>query len=565
MSDNLVKLPSYFNSFQSPIDGVALPEKMAYPFYYEPHPLAIIASKELQEYLHTQTDWEHNFGLSEGSPGLVIGKMFGILVVKSQEGELGYLCAFSGKLAGHNQHNKFVPPVFDILLEDGFYRKGEAIVSEINQRIELLEKNPSLLSAKNELNEARKNATAEFSELKKINKQNKETRSKKRLELEEKYTDEALSERLQELNNQSIFDSYRLKDLTREWKEKIALLESQLEVFKIEIEALKEERKIKSSTLQNEIFDQYYFYNKALEKRSLGDIFKPTLEGKPTAGAGECAAPKLFQYAFLNQLEPIAMAEFWWGQSPKSEIRIHGHYYPACRGKCEPILGHMLLGMDLEPNPMLTNPAEGKEIEVVWEDEHLVVVNKPAEFLSVPGKNISDSVLTRLQQMYPDATGPLMVHRLDMSTSGILIAAKTTESYRHLQRQFIKRIVKKRYVALLEGTIEGEEGLIDLPLRVDLDDRPRQMVCYEHGKPAQTKWKVVERKAGRTKIQFYPITGRTHQLRVHAAHPRGLNTPIVGDDLYGTRSSRLHLHAEWIEFRHPITQEFMNILVPSEF
>jgi tRNA pseudouridine32 synthase/23S rRNA pseudouridine746 synthase len=225
----------------------------------------------------------------------------------------------------------------------------------------------------------------------------------------------------------------------------------------------------------------------------------------------------------------------------------------------------MLQGMNIAENPMLTNPAEGKELSIVWEDEHLVIINKPAEFLSVPGKNIDDSVLSRLQVLYPDATGPLVVHRLDMSTSGLLIAAKTLAVHKQLQRQFIKRVVKKRYVALLEGILEEDEGFIDLPMRVDLEDRPRQLVCYEHGKPAQTKWKVIERKDGRTKIHFFPITGRTHQLRVHAAHPKGLNTPIVGDDLYGTRSTRLHLHAEWIEFRHPITHEFMAVELEGEF
>ncbi|MEZ4800064.1 MAG: RluA family pseudouridine synthase [Flavobacteriales bacterium] len=346
---------------------------------------------------------------------------------------------------------------------------------------------------------------------------------------------------------------------------KIEQLESVVSHFQNEIEILKEERKTRSANLQNEIFDQYFFYNKALEKKSLGDIFKFTPEGRPTAGAGECAAPKLLQHAFIHGLEPIAMAEFWWGQSPKSEIRIHGHYYPACKGKCEPILGHMLVGMNVEPNPMLNNPAEGKELEIVWEDDVMVVVNKPAEFLSVPGKNINDSVLERLKTLYPNATGPLLVHRLDMSTSGILIAGKTEAVYKHLQRQFIKRSVKKRYVALLEGIVEGEEGMIDLPMRVDLGDRPRQMVCYEYGKPARTKWKVIERKEGKTKVQFYPITGRTHQLRVHAAHPLGLNTPIVGDDLYGKRSNRLHLHAEWIEFYHPISNKIMSIRVPSDF
>lgn len=565
MNPKSSKPTAFFNRFRTSVEGIDLPEQFNYPMCYDPHPIAEIAAMELQDYLKTQSDWEHNFGLEEGRDGLVIGKMFGVLVVKNQENELGYICAFSGKLAGHNQHEKFVPPVFDILLEDGFFKKGEAIVSEINQRIEALEKSSEFIDAIKKLDDAKTNSLIEIEAQKRFNKEQKKARDHQRKEFEQQYTGEALLSKLLELNKQSIHESYRLKDLAREWKDRIAQLELKLNHIKQEIDVLKEERKTRSSRLQNEIFEQYYFFNKNLEKRSLGDIFKNTPEGRPTAGAGECAAPKLLQFAFLHHLEPIAMAEFWWGQSPKSEIRIHAHYYPACKGKCEPILGHMLVGMNVEKNPMLNNPAEGKELEIVWEDETVVVVNKPAEFLSVPGKNITDSVLERLKALYPEATGPLLVHRLDMSTSGILIAGKTEEAYKHLQRQFIKKSIKKRYVALLNGTIEQDEGMIDLPLRVDLDDRPRQMVCYEYGKPARTKWKVIERVDGKTKVQFYPITGRTHQLRVHAAHPLGLNTPIVGDDLYGKRADRLHLHAEWIEFYHPITNKIISVRVAADF
>jgi tRNA pseudouridine32 synthase/23S rRNA pseudouridine746 synthase len=286
---------------------------------------------------------------------------------------------------------------------------------------------------------------------------------------------------------------------------------------------------------------------------------------KPPAGSGECAAPKLLQHAYLNKLTPICLAEFWWGQAPKSEIRLHKQFYPACKSKCEPILGHMLEGLTVDPNPMLDNPAEGKSLSIVYDDESIVVINKPAEFLSVPGKNIYDSVYARVLELYPTATGPLIVHRLDMSTSGLLIVAKNKEAHQQLQRQFIKRNVKKRYVALLAGVIQEDEGVIDLPLRVDLDDRPRQLVCYEHGKNAVTHWKVIKRSNTQTLIHFYPITGRTHQLRVHAAHSLGLNAPIVGDDLYGTKADRLHLHAEWIQVNHPVTHKKIQFQVDPEF
>jgi tRNA pseudouridine32 synthase/23S rRNA pseudouridine746 synthase len=557
--------PAHLNYFQSPVEGVALPSRFSYPFHYVPNEIALIAARELQDYLQTQTDWEHDFGMETSQDDLIIGKMFGVLVVKNQQGDLGYLCAVSGRLAGQNLHEKFVPPVFDILVQDGFFRKGEAIISEINGRIYALEKQPDFLAATQQLYEAVNQSEVEIAACTLHNKQQKENRHAKRQQLEAEFTGGELEAQLKKLNNESINDHYLLKQLRKQLSAEVERLKSDVAIFQAEIDTLKEERKNRSAALQDAIFDQFYFVTKDLEKRSVGDIFKHTAEGRPTAGAGECAAPKLFQYAFLHQLQPIALAEFWWGQSPKTEIRIHGHYYPACRGKCEPILGHMLQGMDIEENPLLKNPAEGKDLTIVWEDEHLVIINKPQEFLSVPGKQVQDSVLTRLQALYPEAPELMVVHRLDMSTSGILIASKTMDIYKELQRQFAEREVKKRYVALLEGIITDNAGWIDLPLRVDLDDRPRQMVCYEHGKPAQTRWKVIERKDDRTKVYFFPVTGRTHQLRVHAAHPLGLNTPMVGDDLYGQRSARLHLHAERVEFKHPVSGKMIAVEVPAEF
>jgi len=503
--------------------------------------------------------------MEPGNDGEIIGKMFGVLVVKTASGQLGYLCAVSGKLAGHNQHEQFVPPVFDILPEDGFFRKGEAVITDLNRRLEESMQAPDFVHLKTQLAEAKRQSSEELAALKSQHDRRKATRDEQRITLASLTNASEREKHMVALGNERIADHYQLKQIKKAWKERITELENQLLPFREAIDQLREERKQRSAALQNDIFDQFHFVNKALEKRSVGDIFKETPEGRPVAGAGECAAPKLFQYAFLNHLEPIALAEFWWGQSPKTEVRIHGHYYPACRGKCEPILGHMLQGIAMEENPLKDNPAEGKELHIVWEDEHMVIINKPHEFLTVPGKRIHDSVLARLRERYPEATGPIIVHRLDMSTSGLLLAAKSLESYINLQSQFIKREVKKRYVAILEGTVESNEGLIDLPLRVDLDDRPRQLVCYEYGKPAQTRWEVVERKDGRTRVYFYPLTGRTHQLRVHAAHALGLQVPIVGDDLYGKRSTRLHLHAERIEFHHPVSGETMTVEVPAEF
>jgi len=259
------------------------------------------------------------------------------------------------------------------------------------------------------------------------------------------------------------------------------------------------------------------------------------------------------------------MAEFWWGQSPNKEIRKHQQFYPSCQGKCKPILTHMLTGIEMDTNPMLRNPAIGKELEIIFEDEKLIVVYKPEEFLSVPGIHIQDSVYARIKQQVKNIAGPIIVHRLDMSTSGLLVLAKNKKAHKNLQSQFINKTVRKRYTALLDGIVIDNKGTINLPLRVDLDDRPRQLVCFEHGKPAETKWEVIERKNGKTKIHFYPISGRTHQLRVHASHKLGLNIPIIGDDLYGKKSNRLHLHADTLEFIHPTTKQKMIFHKKADF
>lgn len=552
--------------FKSDTNAYTLPERFTFPFYYEPHGISELAAKELQQYLEQQTDWEHNFGLEKNQEGLVIGKMFGVLVVKNQQNEIGYLAAFSGKLAGQNHHSLFVPPVFDMLTEEGFFKREEVILNQINAEIEKLENTSDFISLEKLLTEETNRFNNELEEYKKrIKASKKERKSQREKAVADGISESELEILLEELRKESLKQAYFLKDFTRQWEIRLEEIQQKVAVFTDRIYFLKEDRKNKSNALQQQLFEQYSFLNAKGQTKSLFEIFKNTVQGKPPAAAGECAAPKLLQYAFLNHLEPICMAEFWWGQSPKSEIRKHGHFYPACRGKCEPILGHMLEGLDVDENPMLINPADGVEIETVYEDDYFAIVNKPAEFLSVPGINIQDSVYERMKLKYPSATGPLIVHRLDMSTSGLMVIAKDKDTHKTLQSQFIKRTVKKRYTALLNGLVQMDEGEIDLPLRVDLEDRPRQLVCYEYGKPAKTQWKVVTRNNNQTKIHFWPITGRTHQLRVHASHSLGLDCPIVGDDLYGTKADRLHLHAEWIEFKHPITRDIITFEVPSEF
>lgn len=562
---NRSSLPTLFTAFRSAISSIELPEKFTFPFYYEPHPLALIAAKELQEHLLTQTDWTHNFGSDDNKQDNAIGKMFGVLVVKDQSGTLGYLSAFSGKLAESNQHPGFVPPLFDMLNEGSFFLTGMDILNQINDQIEQLERAPALEQARQALAQTQDEATEKVegfrAQMKAAKKARKVNRENARITMEAKEF-VAFNETLRQ---ESLQHQFYFKDLVKHWTERVAQAQEQHDHYQSEIDKLKEERKNRSNALQQLLFAEYRFLNQAGETRSLQDIFKHTALKKPPAGAGECAAPKLLQYAFEHQLQPVTMAEFWWGQSPKSEVRKHGNFYPACRGKCEPILGHMLAGMVLDDNPMLSNRNQVQDIPVVYEDEHLLLINKPPEFLSVPGRHVQDSIQWRMKQKYPEATGPMVAHRLDMSTSGLMIIAKTMEVYKFLQRHFMKRTVSKRYEALLDGIVAEDEGTIDLPLRLDIDDRPRQMVCYEHGKAARTHWKVIDRKDGKTRVHFFPITGRTHQLRVHAAHTLGLNAPIIGDDLYGQIGTRLHLHAAAITFKHPVTKEMVSFEVAADF
>ena len=555
---------NYFQKFKAPISEIKLPEKFTFPFYYKPHPLAKIATREVQEYLENQTDFKHNFGLSEDNTTLPIGKMFGVLVVKNSKNEIGYLTAFSGKLADKSLPDKFVPPVFNMRSYGSFYLKGEEEITEMNHQLSFLEQNENYIHLKNSLQNITKSINDDLEkEKEKLKRYKKERKARKKTGKSTlNKSDFKLLEK--KLIQESFNNQFYYKELEEYYKNKVARKRKELAAFDDEVASIKKERKEKSNYLQQTLFSKYAFLNHKKESRSLLDIFNnPAI--KPPAGSGDCSAQKLLQHAFLNDLTPICMAEFWWGISPNSAIRKHKNFYPACQGRCKPILTHMLGGIEMDENLLLENLAENQELEIVYEDNVLLIVNKPSEFLSVPGKNISDSVYTRIKEKYPKATGPLIVHRIDMSTSGILLLTKTKEAHKVLQSQFIKRTIKKRYVALLDGDLTESSGTIKLPLRVDLDDRPRQLVDFEYGKNAETNWQIIKKENGKTKVYFYPITGRTHQLRVHAAHKDGLNTPIVGDDLYGKKENRLHLHAEFIEFSHPETNKIMSFTIAADF
>lgn len=553
---------TYFS--EEDLKGVSLPKRFTFPFFYEPHLLSQIAANELQCFIKNKTDLDHNFGLEEGKEGMATGKMFGVLVVQDNEGRVGYLSAFSGKLAGSNNHERFVPPVFDMLTEDSFFLRKVQIVNQLNRQVEEIENNKDYIRLKAKLDKILKTSVQEIAERKESNRARKQERKNYRETMRSLLSKEDYEKVEGDLIKESVSDKKGLLALTAHWQVGKELVERELQGFETTIEELRKQRKERSGALQQELFDEYFFLNKEGQKKSLGAIFSETVFGKPPAAAGECATPKLLQYAFLHNLKPLSMAEFWWGASPKSEVRKHKHFYPACTGKCEPILKHMLKGVELDENPFLQNQGADKKFEIVYEDESFVVVNKPAGMLSVPGINIRDSVIARLKSMLNDVE-PLVIHRLDMATSGLLVVAKTPEAHKHIQRQFLNRKVIKRYTAVLSKVIKADEGEINLPLRGNLDDRPRQLVCYEFGKKSVTRFKVIHRDEKFTRIHFWPLTGRTHQLRMHAAHELGLDAAIVGDDLYGTSAERLYLHAAYLEFMHPVTKETMTFEEQEDF
>ena len=529
--------------FPSDISQIALPDKFTNPFNYTPHPLSLLAVRELVEYIERKKEW---------SKELLRGKMFGVLVIETLDGEVGYLTAFSGNLDAKNNHPYFVPPIYDMLQPDGLFKIEEQTISNINTQIKELESAPTYTQLQEQISAARLNSKQQIEEAKKILKEAKQTRERTRQEF-------VSPEVLVQMVKDSQFQKAELKRLERSLKCEIEEMEESLATLTNKIDILKQERKQRSADLQKELFNSFQILNGYGQSIGLHTLFEQILQKQPPAGAGECAAPKLLQHAFLMGLKPIAMAEFWWGNSPSSEIRHHGEFYPSCRSKCEPILKYMLRGVNIEEQPQLSSSHLLREIEILHEDQWLVVVNKPSGLLSVPGKSDEPSIYSYARDRYPDATGAMIVHRLDMATSGIILIAKSSEVHKHLQSQFKNRTIKKRYIALLDGEITNPSGVIDLPLCLDPEDRPHQIVNYEYGKQAITRYEVMEYTDGRTRIALHPLTGRTHQLRVHMAHPRGLATPIVGDELYGRKSDRLHLHAEQLEFQHPITKRYIII------
>ena len=597
--------------------SIPSPRQFTYPFCYDVDPLAEAASLELQRYIA-------DADLMSTEKGC--GKMFGVLVVEYEDesGALqrGFLAAYSGLLGGRNDWPYFVPPVFDAQQPDGHFKRTEREISAINREIAAIEHDPEYLQSVEQHEQTKKRLQAEVDAFKAEVDAAKVRRDARRK------SGEPLSEEEQaEMIRESQFMKAELRRRRKAMEQANSTLHIPHSTF---LKSLQRKRKQMSDELQRWLFAAYRMLNAKGEERDLIDIFREYTHAMPPAGAGDCCAPKLLQYAYLHHLRPVCMAEFWWGESPASEIRHHLHYYPACRSKCLPILTHMLKGLDVAPNP-LAQKRHTAEPRVLYADEYIMVVDKPAGMLSVPGKaesvrsEFSDSANISVEEYFANLQLPTnsqftteqftigeadnsklkiqnskflkAAHRLDMDTSGLLVLARTEQAYVELQRQFASRETVKRYEAVLSGVPTQNSKLktqnssaqpsgcleaISLPLIADINDRPRQRVDMEHGKPALTLYNIVEVRAvdantavayttkkvdkRRTLVHLYPKTGRTHQLRVHCAHPLGLACPILGDPLYGIeRADRMYLHAAELTFRHPVTGETMHFLSPSGF
>ena len=584
--------------------SIPSPRQFTYPFCYDVDPLAEAASEELQHYIATT-------GLMSAEKGC--GKMFGVLVVEYEDetGALqrGFLAAYSGLLGGRNDWQYFVPPVFDAQQPDGHFKRTEREISAINREISAIEHDPEYKQSVAQREETVKRLQAEVDAFK-----TEVDAAKARRDARRKSGEPLSEEEQAEMVRESQFMKAELRRRRKAMEQAESTFHNPRATL---LKSLQLQRKQMSDELQRWLFAAYRMLNAKGEERDLIDIFREYTHAMPPAGAGDCCAPKLLQYAYQHCLRPVCMAEFWWGESPASEIRHHLHYYPACRSKCLPILTHMLKGLDVAPNP-LAQKRHTVEPRVLYADEYILVVDKPAGMLSVPGK-ADDSASVSVEEYFANNSKLKIqnskflkaAHRLDMDTSGLLVLARTEQAYVELQRQFASRETVKRYEAVLSGVpsqnstlhsdvpkhttqnskfktqnsstqSDGCAEAISLPLIADINDRPRQRVDMEHGKPALTLYNIVEvraadantavayttKKADKslTLVHLYPKTGRTHQLRVHCAHPQGLACPILGDPLYGTeRADRMYLHAAELTFRHPITGEPMHFLSPSGF
>jgi tRNA pseudouridine32 synthase/23S rRNA pseudouridine746 synthase len=574
------------------------PDQFPSPFDPEPVALARAAADELMALLRAGIPGVDMATLA--APGG--GKMFGVLVVADAGGRVGYLRAFSGMLGGRWLVDGFAPPLFDPARRDAFWPAAEAELAALLAQHDAL--SAQLAPLESELAALTARHAAERAALRAIHATRKADRAARRAAVPGTPAPDAVPgtpapdavpgtpaprvspdavpgtpaprvspdavpdthAALHALAQESRADTAELRRLDAAHRAAEGAVAARIAALTAERAALEAHRAARSRHFWDRIVDGYVVPDARGVHRPLSSLFAPHV---PPGGAGDCAAPKLLAAAYRAGLRPLALAELWWGAPPVTGGRHAGHYYPACRGKCGPILGHMLGGLDADPAPVFgAAPIAADAPRIVHADRWLVIVDKPAGLLSVPGRHaaLKDSVLARMRRRYPGATGPLVVHRLDLDTSGLLVIALDDDTHAALQRCFARREVTKRYIAILAGDVAADRGTIELPLRVDLDDRPRQIVDPVHGKAAVTDYEVLDRRAGRTRVALYPRTGRTHQLRVHCAHPDGLAAPILGDRLYGTAAAkRLHLHAAHLAFTHPHTGDRLSHDSPAPF
>ncbi|MFT4569800.1 MAG: tRNA pseudouridine32 synthase/23S rRNA pseudouridine746 synthase [Hyphomicrobiaceae bacterium] len=498
------------------------------------------------------------------------GKMFGVLVVATADGKLGFLKAFSGMFDGSWELPGFVPPLFDLKEREELETVGEANVTNLTKRAQAAARSIELIEARQALAILDERLAADKAELRAVHSEKRRLRRERRRELSELSGSSGSHQESHAATIEQLAVESRTDKTARRELEKFHALEraeflAAVVKMEREVAALDRLRRFVSRRLMRQLHDTYRIPNARGESIRMRELFA---DRAPPSGAADCAAPKLLAYAYRNGLRPLALAEFWWGPPPPTGGRLSGVYYPACRGKCGPLLPYMLEGLDVSSVDFFVPPASDHlDINIVYEDERIVVIDKPSGLLSVPSSNpeILDSATARLHNRYPGLQGQLFVHRLDMDTSGLLVAALDARAHAMLQRQFAKRTVGKRYIAVVDGEIGEDEGLIDLALALDFNDRPRHIHDPIDGKSAVTRWRVIERAHGRTRLELLPLTGRTHQLRVHAAHPLGLASPIVGDPLYGRGGGRLMLHAAMIHLRHPSTNEFVTFESPVPF
>ncbi|MDX8388708.1 MAG: pseudouridine synthase [Ghiorsea sp.] len=535
------------------------PNVMPSPFSDIPHPLAKQACELLQQRLT-----EHSFSNTYDFFTPDSGKMFGVLIVQDKQGKIGFLSAFSGMMRGEWLIEGFVAPAFDLAAQNIFLPEGKAELTKMSEQLNVLEGSKQRAELKNKLSIVQEQRTDALAKLRAIHKAAKADRKQQRIILQTLTNPDEQHTQMRVLALASQHHKREAANVKQAWDDKIQVIQQPLDVIESQIEHIKISRANKSRGLHQQVFDGYKLQNFLGDQQTLTEFFP---DATPPAGAGDCAGPKLIYHAQKYQLKPLVIAEFWWGSSPAAGVRHHKQFYPACRGKCRPILPFMLAGLDVEPEPYFGNNIDESLPEVIYDDDALLVINKPAGLMSEPGKEIKDSVFNRLLKRYPECPELRLVHRLDMSTSGLLLVAKNLKINKQLQKQFIQRTVEKRYEAVLSKVLPTtqNEGEVDLPLRVDFYDRPRQLACYEYGKPAKTYWKVLSRDKETTRVYFYPHTGRTHQLRVHASHRDGLNAAIVGDELYGLAGDRLLLHAQYLSFEHPISRKRLEFEIQAPF